>query len=291
MNLFQQFSNRLNTRYLILGLVIWWLVMLLVYSIFTLRVNRLKSNLIQSGVDLTLEFSGLVSLPLLENNTQTISKLLTDAAGKANVIYASVVDHRNKVVAFTGTGHLMPDMTEAARSVKKVSIWEGGFASHAKNLNFVSDITYSGTNIGEIFIGLSAPEMFQTRKQFIFIAVASCPILLILVAVFRYATIKAFVIEYLYVKRPGTATRTTVNGTLINSPLCGTHQPLSRKLFKRSSLDKFWSSRNWKFESNPGSDTDSKRSNMQAAEKKEDLSWIKRQIIFRCTDIIKKLAA
>jgi hypothetical protein len=44
MNLFQQFSNRLNTRYLILGLVIWWLVMLLVYSIFTLRVNRLKSR-------------------------------------------------------------------------------------------------------------------------------------------------------------------------------------------------------------------------------------------------------
>ena len=291
MNSIQQFGNRLNTRHLILGLVIWWLIMLLVYSIFTLRVNRLKSNLIQTGVDLTREFSNLVSLPLLENNSQVMSKILTDAASRPDVIYASVVDHRNKVVAFTGTGHLMPDMTEAARSVDQVSTWEGGFAGHAKNLNFVSDITYGGTKIGEIFIGLSTPGMFQTRKHFIYIAVASCLVLLILFAVFRYQIIKDFLVEHIDVRRSGTATGVAANGTLINCPLCGTQQPLSRKLFKQSSLDKFWSSRDWKFESNPRSDTDSKRSNMQEAGKTEDLSWIKRQIILRCTEIINKLTA
>ncbi len=45
MNSIERFGNRLNTRNLILGLVIWWLVMLIVYSIFTLRVNRLKGEL------------------------------------------------------------------------------------------------------------------------------------------------------------------------------------------------------------------------------------------------------
>lgn len=291
MNAIQQFGNRLTTRHLILGLVFWWLIMLLVYSIFTLRVNRLKTNLTQSGVDLTREFSDIVSLPLLENNSQAISKILTDAASRTDVIYASVVDHRNKVVAFTGTGHLMPDMTEAARLVDKVSTWEGGFASHAKNLNFVADITYAGTKIGEIFIGLSTPGMFQTRKQFIFIAVASCLILLILVAAVRYQTIKAFMNKYIDTKRAGATRPISANGTLINCPLCGTQQPLSRKLFKQSSLDKFWSSKDWGFESNPGSDTDSKRSNMKGLGKKEDLSWIKRQIILRCTEIINKLTA
>ncbi len=291
MNSIQQFGNRLSNRHLILGLAIWWLVMLLVYSLFTLRVNRLKNNLIQSGVELTREFSDLVSLPLLENNSQTISKLLTDAANRSDVIYASVVDHRNKVVAFTGTGHLMPDLTEAARSVDKISIWEGGFASHARNLNFVSDITYAGTKIGEIFIGLSTPKMVQTRKQFIYIAVASCLILLILVAVFRYQTLKAFVNKYIDAKRSGVATSASLSETLIHCPLCGTQQPLSPKLFKQSRLDKFWSSRDWKFESNPGSDSDTKQSNMQGLEKKEDLSWLKRQIIVRCTEIINKLTA
>lgn len=290
MNSILQFGNRLSTRNLILGLVIWWLLMLLVYSIFTLQVNRHKNNLRQSGVNLTHEFSNLVSLPLLEKDSQSISKLLTDAASRADVIYASVVDHRNKVVAFTGTGHLMPDMTEAARSVDKVSIWEGGFASHARILNFVSDITYAGTKIGEIFIGLSTPKMFQTRKQFAFIAVASCVILLILVAIYRYQTIKEFMTKYIDVKQSGAATRTVVNGTLINCPLCGTQQPLSRRLFKKSSLEKFLSTGNWKFHPNPGSDADSKKNKTQEIGKKQDLSWLKRKIILRCTEIINKLA-
>ena len=291
MNLIQRFGNRLDTRYLLLVLAIWWLVMLLVYSIFTLRVNRLKANLRQSGVEITLEFSNLVSLPLLEKNSQSIANLLTDAASRMDVIYASVVDHRNKVVAFTGTGHLMPDMTETARSVDQVSMWEGGFASHAKILNFVSDINYAGTKIGEIFIGLSTPDLFQTRKQFIFIAVTSCLILLILVAVFRYQAIREFIGKYIDEKRSGAAMEPTVNSTLINCPLCGSQQPLSRKLFKQSSLKKFLSTGDWKIEPNPDSDTESKKPNMQRPEKKPDLSWIKRQIILRCTEIINKLAA
>jgi len=103
MNSIQRFGNRLNTRYLILGLVIWWLAMLIAYSIFTLRVNHFKGKLRQSGVKIVNEFSSQVSLPLLEKNSLSISKLLTDAANRTDVIYASVVDHRNKVVAFTGT--------------------------------------------------------------------------------------------------------------------------------------------------------------------------------------------
>ena len=165
MNSIQQFGNRLNTRYLILGLAFWWLAMLIVYSVIALRTNHHKGKLRETGIQIAKEFSKRVSLPLLERNSQSIHKLLTDAAGKTDVIYASVVDHRNKVVAFTGTGHLMPDKTETARSVDKVSMWEGGFASHARILNFVSDITYADTKIGEIFIGLSTPESFQVQKH------------------------------------------------------------------------------------------------------------------------------
>ncbi len=45
MNSILRFGNRLNTRYLIRGLVIWWLALLIAYSIFTLRVNHLKGQL------------------------------------------------------------------------------------------------------------------------------------------------------------------------------------------------------------------------------------------------------
>ena len=289
MELTQRFGNRLNTRHLVLVVVIWWLAMLIVYSIITLRVNHLKDALKEAGVEITHEFSNLVSLPLLERNSQSISTLLTDAVNRTDVIYASVVDHRNKVVAFTGTGHLMPDRTEAVRSVEKVAMWEGGFASHAKILNFVTDVTYAGTKIGEIFIGLSTPETIQTRKQFLFIAVLSCMILLFLVAVFRYQTIKTFLLKYLNLNPSSAASDPALQKTPIICPLCGTHQPISGKLFNRSGLDQFLKNGDSEHISSAGGDVGSKRPHLPELPGKEDLSRIRRQIISRCTEIIKKL--
>jgi hypothetical protein len=291
MDSIQRFGNRLNTRHLIIVLVIWWLAMLIAYSIITLRVNHLKDKLRETGVEITQEFSNLVSLPLLERNSQSISTLLTDAANRTDVIYASVVDHRNKVVDFTGTGHLMPDRTEAARSIEKVSMWEGGFVSHAKVLNFVSDVTYAGTKIGEIFIGLATPETFQTRKHFIFIAVLSCLILLFLIAVLRYQTIKTFLLKYLN-RSPSTAAMdSALKRTHINCPLCGTQQPFSGKLFKRSKLDKSLTTGDPRHASNPKGFADARRTDLQEGAGKEDFSWIRRRIILRCTEIIKNLTA
>lgn len=289
MDSIQRFSNRLNTRHLILILIIWWLAMLIAYSIITLRVNHLKGKSRDTGVEIAHEFSNLVSLPLLERNSQSISTLLTDAVNRTDVIYASVVDHRNKVIAFTGTGHLMPDRTEAVHSVEKVAMWEGGFASHAKILNFVSDVTYAGTKIGEIFIGLSTPEMFQTRKQFIFIAVLSSLILLLLIAVFRYQTIKAFLLKNLNFNPSSTAIDPALQKTFIICPLCGTQQPFSGKLFNRSGLDKFLRIGDSKHISNPGGVADLKKTDLPEPVGKENLSRLRRQIILRCTEIIKKL--
>jgi hypothetical protein len=289
MNSIQRLGNQLNTRYLIVGLAAWWLVMLIVYSVITLRINHRKGELRESGVAITNEFSKLVSLPLLENNSQSIHKLLTDAANKTDVIYASVVDHRNKVVAFTGTGHLMPDMTEGASSIEKVSIWEGGFASHARILNFVSEITYAGTKIGEIFIGLSTPESFQTQKQFATIAVSSSLIILFLVIIFRYQSIRTFLGKFFNLNHSNTDMDSIAKRSGITCPLCGTQNAPSDTLFSQSNLNKFLAIGDSKHGVNAGVIADSLKNNPRKLAKTEDFSWIRRQIIIRCTEIIKKL--
>ena len=291
MDSIRRFANRINTRHLILVVAVWWLVMLVAYTIFTLRVNTLKGKLRETGVELTHEFSNLASLPLLEKNAQSISTLLTDAVNRTSVIYASVVDHRNKVVAFTGTGNLMPDRTDAVRSIEKVAMWEGGFASHARILNFVSDITYAGTKIGEIFIGLSSPETFQIRKQFTFIAVLSCLVLLFLIAAFRYHTIKTFLLKYLNFNSSRSAIDSGSEKTLMICPLCGTQLPFSGNLFNRSDLNKFLKIGDPKHISNPGGVADSRRPALPELAEREDLLRIRHQIILRCTEIIKKLTA
>ena len=289
MNSIQRLGNLLNTRYLILGLAAWWLVMLIVYSVITLRINHRKGELKESGVEITNEFSKLVSLPLLENNSQSLHKLLTDAANKTNVIYASVVDHRNKVVAFTGTGHLMPDVTEGARSVEKVSIWEGGFASHARIINFVSEITYGGTKIGEFFIGLSTPESFPAQKLFAILAIASSLILLFLLIILRYQSIRTFLGQFSKTSQSKIEVDSMTTHSGIACPLCGTQKTSSDTLLSQSNLDKFLASGDSQHGINDGDIAESSKNNPRISPKSEDFSWIRRQIILRCTEIIKKL--
>ena len=265
--------------------------MLLGYSIISFRSDGHKNRLTESGIKMTHEFSELVSLPLLENNDQTIHSLLTNAANKKDVIYALVVDHRNKVIAFTGTGHLMPDMTDAADTVEKVSVWEGGFASHAKFLNFASDVNYAGTKIGEIFIGLSTGQMYQTRNIFLVIAGLSCLVLLIFILVFGYRSTSGFLIKAFNFKRPHSAINSTGNDALVVCPLCETHKPFSDRVFHRSNLERFLTIGNANAGSNTGRVAHGKRIDIDDLARNEDLSCMRRQIIGRCTEIIKKLAA
>ncbi len=291
MDVIRQFGERLNWRYLVLVVVAWWLIMLIVYAILSARIADRKDRIRSSGVKITNEFADLVSLPLLERNSQSIHKLLTAAASRTGVIYASVVDHRNKVVAFTGTGHLMPDITAAARSVEKVSIWEGGFASHAKIVNFVSDITYAGTKIGEIFIGLSTPEAIQTRKQFMIIAVTGGLILLLLIIIWRFQSISASLAKVLKYGQARAKIVANETGSAVVCPLCGTQNPLSKRIFKPSNLNKFLISGTLKINVNDGRVVNSPEKDLQPNTKSEDLSWLRRRVILRCSEIIKKLAA
>jgi hypothetical protein len=290
MDSIQRLGKRLSDRNLILVLVFWCLAMLIVYSIITLRINHLKAQLRESGVEITNTFSSRVSLPLLEKNSELIHNLLTDAVNQANVVYASVVDHRNKVVAFTGTGHLMPDMTDAARSVKKVSMWEGGFASHAKILNFGSDIIYAGTKIGEIFIGLSTPQSFRTRKQFTIVAVCSSLLLLFLIAFLRHRSIRTWLVRHFDLEHSNAEDISNAKKTLAICPLCGSQKSLSANLFRASNLDKFLKSMVLKQGSPNGDTINPQITDLQKLAKTKDFSSIRRQIILRCTAIIGKLA-
>jgi hypothetical protein len=291
MDSIQQPGFRLDTRYVIYGIVIWWLAMLLGYSIISFRSDRHKNRLTESGIKMTRRFSENVSLPLLEKNDQTIQSLLTDTASKKDVVYALVVDHRNKVIAFTGTGHLMPEMTDAADTVEMISVWEGGFASHDKILNFASEVTYAGTKIGEIFIGLSTGESYQTRNIFLIIAGLSCLALLIFILVFRYRSASRYLRKIFNFNRSRATTETTGNESLIICPLCGTHKPISDRLFHRSNLDRILTRGSANDRPNTFSVARGDSIDISDLAKKEDLSWMRRQIIARCTDIIRKLAA
>ena len=291
MDIIQRIGANSNNRYLIFGLIAWWLAMFIGYAIVSFRIDRIEKKIGKAGIEIAREFSVLVSLPLLEKKGQALHSLLTNAAKKNNLVYASVVDHQNRVVAFTGTGRLMPDSSEAVRSVEQVSIWEGGFTSPAKILNFAADVTYAGTKIGALTVGLSATDTAGVKSRYALIAVSSCLFLLLLFVVIRFPEIRTFVVKYRDRNRLNSVSDEILNRSRFHCPLCGTQKPFTENLLKQTNHDKIFSIGHVK--GNPGVEdpAGSTKIDLHELSKFEDLSWLRRGIILRCTEIIKKIAA
>ena len=92
-------------------------------------------------------------------------------------------------------------------------------------------------------------------------------------------------------KRPHSAINSTGNDALVVCPLCETHKPFSDRVFHRSNLERFLTIGNANAGSNTGRVAHGKRIDIDDLARNEDLSCMRRQIIGRCTEIIKKLAA
>jgi hypothetical protein len=137
--------------------------MTVAYFITTLRIDHLKNSLQDSGFQIIQELSNHVRVPLLERDAQAIRALLVDAAKKANVVYASVADHKNEIIAFAGGEQKLPVTKETARKIEQITFWEGSIENHSKIVSFASDITYSGTKIGEIYLALPTTKAEKIR--------------------------------------------------------------------------------------------------------------------------------
>lgn len=282
---------RIKTRHLVLAIIGWWVLMAVAYFITTLRIDQFKNSLQDSGIKIVQELSNHVRVPLLERNAQAIRTLLVDAAKKANVAYASVADHQNEIIAFLGGEQARPAADKAARKIDRIMFWEGGLANHNKILSFASEITYSGTNIGEIYIALPAAGAELIRNQFRNIAIYSVLILLLFIFFVRFRSIVTFPLNLktYFRRRPQFTTKT--KPSLINCPMCGAQKRLYAEVFNPSQPEKMIG----KKASNPGSKAgwtaNSKGIDLTELANREDLLWIRRQAILRCAEIIQKLTA
>jgi len=202
-----------------------------------------------------------------------------------------VLDHQNEIVTLTGAQKVMPTRNPKADSGEHVSFWKGELPDNKKIFVFASDVTYSGTTIGRIQIALPAQELVTIKNQFLIVAVLACVILLLLIISFRYypgiwVTPRRLMNMY----RRDTVSDPALESSVVICPLCGTQNPFSRELFKRSNFGRLLIIRPSSNKSGAGADADLKSMRLSDLAKRDDLSWFKRQIVLRCAEIIKKLA-
>ncbi|MDL1967300.1 MAG: hypothetical protein LWW97_01810 [Deltaproteobacteria bacterium] len=279
-----------NRNRLILCIVVWWMCIAVFYMITASKISRVGKTISQSGVEMAKAFSSSVSLPLLELDMPTLSALLSEATSNSDIVYAAIIDHKNNIVAYTNVELIMSAMNESTRTVDQVSFWEGNSYDHKKNINFFSDVTYAETKIGEIYLAFSAAEIDKFKKRFGSVALSSFTIMLLVIIVLYYKELRSIVSKLRVAYRTQAGSMGIfVETTCIVCPLCGTNQPFSQEVFNCINLNKFKIIRSTNSELKPERSDKSKDIFLSEIAKRKDLGWLKRQVIVRCIEIIKKL--
>jgi hypothetical protein len=243
--------------------------MAVAYFITTLRIEYVKNSLQDSGIKIIQELSNHVRVPLLERDAQAIRTLLVDATKRENVVYASVADHQNEIIAFLGGEQARPAGDKATRKIDQIMFWEGGIANHNKIVSFASEIAFSGTNL----------------------AIFSVLILLLLIFFVRFRSIITFPLNLKTYFRRSPQINTKPEPSLINCPMCGAQKRLYSEVFNPSQPERMIGKKVSKTGSKAGWPANSEGIDLTELANREDLLWVKRQVILRCAEIIQKLTA
>ena len=272
-------------------LVVWWMCIAVFYMITAIKISQVRKIISQSGVETARVFSSRVSLPLLELDIPTLSALLDDSTSSSNIVYAAIIDHKNNIMAYTNVELITSTMNESARTVDQVSFWEGDSSDYKRIFSFSSDVTYAETKIGEIYLAISAAEIEKFEKRFSFGAFSSFTILLFVIIMLYYKKVRSIVskLKAAYRSQEGSS-GVFAETTCIACPLCGTNKPFSQEIFNYINLDRFRIIRSANSKLKPGGFYKSQDIFLSEIDKRKDLGWLKRQIIVRCIEIIKKLA-
>lgn len=267
------------------------------YMIVGCRISQLKGNLRQSGVEMAQKLATHSSLPLLELDIPALRALLGETSSSSSVICTAIIDYKNNIIVYNSAkpnSSFMPvDKGRKATTVGQMSIGEGLITDHEKIISFSSDVIYAGTKIGKIYLALSAAEIDKLKNRFTFIILLSFTLLLLVVVSLHYKDGgRRFITKML--KRRQTrddAGRVVLTEmTRTGCPLCGSNRPMSQEVLNDVASDRFLILQLPNGEPGTTRFRQLKAISLSEVAKRQDLSWLKRQVILRCTEIIKKLA-
>lgn len=286
--------SRLKFKHLVAGLVLWLLILLAVYLLMTYQTNLRNDDTRQRGIAVTQELSNQIRLPLLEKDIPGVQALLRQAHKQTDAIYASVSDHGGQIIAYTGAENFIPRSPDRRSTPVQddVAYLEGLLKSHQKVFRFTADVFFSGTRIGEVVMALSAHDTDHLRGGFQIAAVIGGLLFFLLLLLVRFSIRAGLTGQLGSPPPPGSATGKTATRNLstVICPLCGTHKPFSRDAFRRTKFDRLVNVASPKGTTGIDTLVGDDGVDLLALSRREDLGALKRQIIRRCLEIVKKLS-
>jgi hypothetical protein len=243
----------------------------------------------------TKELSKMIRIPLLEGNAKPILNIFYGAIKNRGILSGTVLNHRNEIVANVGVQATHLENHALIQSIDQISIWRSKIDGRVDIIGFSSDVTYAGTKIGEVYISVSENETSKIWNQFILSVALILLFLITFTTIMFYKEIISGISRLLSRTKSWPDTRSGLETDFSKNdeicPLCGRRNNLSVEIFDHSYLE------------NSSSDI-SRTDNVSftVAEratkviypgelsKRENLSWLRRQMILKCSEIILKLS-
>jgi hypothetical protein len=137
-------------------------------------------------VAISKDISSQSGLPLLEKNFDLLGDFLEKITAKPEVVFASIIDHKKKLIAYTDQDQFLTLKKQNPGVLENVNYWRISGLNNKKVMNFSSEITFSDTRVGEVFISLAAENLDKLRRLFGFFAAISLLFLFVIFSMMRY---------------------------------------------------------------------------------------------------------
>lgn len=273
-------------------LMLWWVVAVFFYLFVAAHENNLLDRITEKGIETVLINAERAGLPLLEKDVPALTHLATDVANVKGVVNVSIIDHKNKIIAYSNPDQLLSMSSRAVVQQKDgVMYWPHTLDDGTRVVCFSSGIVYASTKIGEIFLAMDASDPAGLTTAFFLTAMVSFLLIVFVLLVLDFNGIHPLMAA------TGERIRIWTRGDIdlphdrkVICPVCGSHKSLSRSFMLQANLDRYPVIRSARRENGTTQLLPDKGVNLREISRRDDLGWLRRQMIHRCADIIKKLS-
>jgi len=272
-------ASRYTGKSFLLYLLAWFLICSILYIVVHFWEGSRRGDLLKTGVAISKNISSQSGLPLLERRIDHLGRLIENITKKPEVVFASIIDHKNKLIAYTDQDQFFTFSREKSDELEGVHYWRVSNLNHQKVINFSSEITFSGTRVGEVLISLAVEDMGSLRRAFSFFAVLTLTALVLFFGFVRYGEFLVWWdTKYKQFNAPVEPFSDQKETNDFFCPLCSSTGHFSRDCCHMTDLESFLLIKSY-------SETNKDVLLRDLARVKE-LSWFKKRIIAQCCKII-----
>jgi hypothetical protein len=159
-----------NRKGFAISLAVWLAANVAGYFIYNFTAKSANDALYQQGLSATLSLATKSAPFVLEKDPLTLNVAIKELQNMKDLKFAAILDHKNTILTHTDT-EMINYKFEPLRNEKPIdwvdgtTITTGLSPDKTKLVGFSRNITFSGVEIGKVYIALSATHLSRTLNR------------------------------------------------------------------------------------------------------------------------------